>query len=184
MYLYQLLVSMKKLVFLIPVALFLSGCTLLPAKTASITGTEQQKAEKIAQIIASGGQADCQITNLTDKSTTRMVLSGKKMKFIGSDFGEGKQGTMLNDGVYTYIWTEGEKVGFKTKVEAFEPTKATEDTKQPTEVDATQKAESYDDETKFQTNCIRRNIVDSEFTPPADVTFTDFAEMMKGLPTK
>jgi hypothetical protein len=175
---------MNKLFILIPAALIFSGCTLFPSQTATITGTEAQKAEKLAQIMASGGQADCQITNLADKSTTQMILSGKKMKFIGSDFGEGKKGTMINDGIYTYIWSEGEKVGFKTKIEAVTPTDSPDNTTPESVVpDAVETAAGYDDETKFKTDCIKRTILDTEFTPPADVNFTDLAEMMKALPT-
>ena len=35
-----------------------------------------------------------------------MVISGKKMKIVGSDFNEGKKGTMINDTVYSYFWSE------------------------------------------------------------------------------
>ena len=173
---------MNKLTFLLPAALIFSGCTLIPGKTTSITGTEQQKAEKLGQIIASGGQADCQVTNLTDNTSTQIIVSGKKMKFIGSDLGGGKKGTMLNDTVYTYVWTEGEKEGFKTKLEVEKPAEPTEDSTQEENLDTTKRAESYDDETKFKTDCTSRSISDSEFTPPADVKFTDFAEIMKGVP--
>lgn len=173
---------MNKLTLLLPTALIFSGCTLIPAKTTSITGTEQQKAEKLGQIIASGGQADCQVTNLTDKTSTQIILSGKKIKFIGSDFGEGKKGTMLTDSVYTYIWSEGEKVGFKTRLEPEKATEPAEAIPQEESLDTTKKAESFDDDTKYKTECTRRSISESEFIPPADIEFTDFADMMKSIP--
>lgn len=175
---------MKKLAFILPAALILSGCTLLPAKTASITGTEKQKAEKLAQIISRGGQADCKVTNLTDKSSTQIIISGKKMKFVGSDFGQGKKGTMINDSVYTYIWSEGEKTGFKSKIEEVKPTGTAQEAPQSPEVDPAKAVADYNDETKYQTDCVLRTISNSEFTPPAEVKFTDFAEMMKGLPSR
>lgn len=167
---------MKKLAFIIPAALILSGCTLFPSKSTTITGTESQKAEKLAQIISRGGQADCLITNLTDKTTTQIVVSGKKMKFVGSDFGGGKKGSMISDGVYTYIWSDGEKTGFKTKIESeVSPTPSVAGEPTEDEVSPIKTAESFEDETKFQTECVKRNISDSDFTPPADVKFTDFA---------
>ncbi len=176
---------MKKLALVIPAALILSGCTLFPSKTSSITGTEAQKAEKLGQIISSGGQADCLITNLTDKTTTQIIVSGKKMKFVGSDFGGGKKGSMISDGVYTYVWTDGEKTGFKTKIEPEVSPTPTVAGKPEGEVEVTnpsQAAETFEDETKFQTECVKRKISDSDFTPPADVKFTDFAELMKAVP--
>lgn len=173
---------MNKLSFLLPAALIFSGCTLIPVKTTSITGTEQQMTEKLGQIIARGGQADCQITNLANRTSTQIIVSGKNMKFVGSDLGDGKNGTMLTDGVYTYVWTEGEKQGFKTKLETEKATEPTQTVPGTTGLDPSQKATSYDDETKFKTECTSRTIFESEFTPPADVKFSDFAEIMKGIP--
>ncbi|EKD52641.1 MAG: hypothetical protein ACD_61C00282G0003 [uncultured bacterium] len=172
---------MKKLIFILPVALFLSGCTLFPS--APITGTEEQKAEKLAQIISSGGQANCKVTNLSDGTGTQIIVSGKKMKIVGSDMGEGKQGTMINDTLYTYIWSEGEKVGYKMKVEAETPEEPTGTPAQPEQFDTNQQTADYEDTTKYKMDCTRGNVSDSEFTPPADVEFTDFADMLRSVPT-
>lgn len=172
---------MKKLAFILPVALFLSGCTLFPS--APITGTEDQKAEKLAQIISSGGQANCKITNLSDDTSTQITVSGKKMKMVGSDLGEGKRGTMINDTLYTYIWNEGEKIGYKMKVESEDRQEPTGAPTQPEQFDTSKQTVGYDDATKYRMDCTRGNVSDSEFTPPADVEFTDFADMLKGVPT-
>lgn len=169
----------KKLSFLAVSALFLSACS---NTTAPISGTTEQKAEKLAQIMASGGSADCKVTSLEDKTTTQIVISGKKMKFIGSDMGEGKKGTMLNDGKYTYIWSEGEKTGFKSKVEEVTPTGTTANP-QEQEFDTNSKVNTFDDASKYKLDCTKRSITDTDFTPPADVKFTDFSEMMQGIPT-
>jgi len=170
----------KKLSFLAVSALFLAACS---PTTAPITGTEQQKAEKLAQIISSGGTADCKVSSLADNSSTQIIISGKKMKFVGSDMGEGKKGSMINDGVYTYIWSDGDKTGFKSKIETIEPTGTTAAPAQE-QFDASKQAQTFDDSTKYKLDCTKRSISDTEFTPPAEVKFTDFAELMKGLPTK
>jgi len=168
---------MKKLFPILLTALFLSGCSLSPS--APITGTEEQKAEKLAQIIERGGQADCKVTNLSDNSVVQILISGKKIKMTGSDFGEGKQGTMLNDGVYTYMWSEGASEGYKTKIETenLTPTPVGQETGQ---VDTVKQTEGYDDETKYRTDCVRRIIADSEFLPPSNIKFIDPLELMKG----
>lgn len=175
---------MKKLVFIIPLALILAGCSLGSTTSTPITGTEEQKAEKIAQIMSSGGQADCKITNLTDQTSTQMLISGKKIKITGSEMGDGKEGTMLSDSVYTYYWVDGEKTGFKSKIPTeVSPTPTNDSTdRYKSQSDPTAQAQSYGDETKFQTDCSRRSIADSEFVPPADVEFTDYSEMMKNIP--
>lgn len=170
---------MNKLALVISTALLLAACT---PTAGPITGTAQQKAEKLSQIIEKGGQADCKVTNLADNSSTQIIVSGKKMKIVGSDFGEGKKGTMVNDGVYNYIWSEGEKTGFKTKIvtDTITPT-PTSGVKQPEDVSQT--AQGFEDETKYKMDCAVRTIPDSEFAPPVEVKFTDFAELMKGVPS-
>ncbi len=171
---------MNKLVFILPIALVLSGCSLSPS--APITGTNTQKAEKLGQIISRGGQADCKITNLADSTSTQMTISGKKMKIVGSDLGEGKKGTVINDNIYTYMWDEGTKTGIKTKVAAETPTPSVTGNI-PESVNPADQATGFEDETKYKVDCSTRIIQDSEFVPPADVKFTDLGEMMKGLPS-
>ncbi|OGD72967.1 hypothetical protein A3K29_02365 [Candidatus Collierbacteria bacterium RIFOXYB2_FULL_46_14] len=172
---------MKKSLLLLPAALLFSGCILFPQ--APITGTTQQKAEKLSQIISSGGQANCKVTNLADNTSTQITVSGKKMKVVGSDFGEGKKGTMINDGVNTYVWTEGEKIGFKTKLETEKPLRPTVTLTQAESVNPAETAAGYEDDTKYRMDCTRGGVSDADFTPPADVKFTDFSEMMKAVPT-
>ncbi|MFZ2202648.1 MAG: hypothetical protein WAV56_04640 [Microgenomates group bacterium] len=166
---------MKK--FTLPVllasAFLFAACT---PQAGPITGTEEQKAEKLAQIIESGGSADCTVTNLSDKTTTQMVISGKKMKIIGSDFGQGKKGTMINDTVYSYFWTEGEKTGFKSKLETEKETTPTP-AGQEEQFDTESTVQSYEDETKFKLDCARRTVSDSEFVPPQEVKFVDPSEL-------
>ena len=163
---YNEVISVKKTMKKLTLPTLLASAFLFAACTPSapITGTEEQKAEKLAQIIESGGSADCTVTNLADKSTTQMVVSGKKMKIVGSDFNEGKKGTMINDAVYSYFWSEGDKTGFKTKLEV-------EKEAQPTPGASEEKI----DTTKM--DCSRRNISDSEFVPPAEVKFIDPSEL-------
>ena len=168
----------KKTALIILSSFALAACT----PSGPITGTEQQKQEKLAQIIEAGGSADCIITNLADKSTTQMIISGKKMKIIGSDFGGGKKGTMINDNVYTYTWTEGEKTGFKMKLVTEKETAPTTAAQEEGKVDAEQAAQEFEDETKFKTDCTVRNIGASEFVPPSDVKFTDFSQINKMIP--
>lgn len=169
---------MNKLALVIPTALLFSACN----QAGPITGTTTQKTEKLAQIIARGGQADCKVTVLANNSSTQIIVSGKKMKIVGSDFGEGKKGTMVNDGSFNYIWSEGEKTGFKTKIvtDTITPT-PTSGVKQPE--DASQTAAGFDDETKYKMDCATRTILDSEFAPPAEIKFTDFSEVMKVVPS-
>ncbi len=168
---------MKKITVLVGSALLLAACT----PSGNITGTTEQQAQTLAQIISSGGNAACLITSLADNSTVEFTVSGKKMKIVGSDFGEGKKGTMINDGAYTYIWTEGEKNGFKTK-NPEETTKDGEKEASGTDFDTDNKVAVYDDETKYKLDCKSGGLSDSEFTPPASVQFVDPSQLQNMTP--
>lgn len=170
---------MNKLIIILPVAVILSGCSLLPS--SKITGTNEQKAEKLGQIMSRGGQADCKVTNLADNTTQQMTISGKKMKITGANFGDGKMGTLINDTEYSYMWDDASKTGIKTRLAVETPTPSVTGTRP--EVTPTSQTTEYEDETKYNVDCSTRVIQDSEFIPPADVKFTDLEQMMKAIPS-
>lgn len=161
-------------------AIFLAACT----PQGPITGTEEQKEEKLAQIIASGGSAACTITNLTDNSVVELIVSGKKMKISGNDYGQGKKGTMINDTLYLYTWQEGETTGFKMKNPTEEEIKeGSEKAKQfEQDYDTETTANMYDDQTKFKTDCSNRPVSASVFVPPTNVKFIDPSELNQMSP--
>lgn len=166
---------MKKLSLpvLLTSAFIFAACT----PSAPITGTEEQKAEKLAQIIERGGSADCQVTNLSDNSTIQYIISGKKMKLVGNNFGADKKGTMINDTVYFYSWGDGDKTGYKIKLEPEKETQPTGTASPQGDYDTEKTAQEFEDETKFKLDCVSRVITDSEFVPPQAVKFVDPSEL-------
>ncbi len=169
----------KALLALLPSALLLAGCV----SPGTQPDNQAQEAEKLAQILESGGSAFCTVTNLTDNSTTEMTISGKKMKIVGADMSGGKKGTMINDTLYVYTWEEGEKTGFKMAIPAEEETtETTEVTTTQETVDVEEEATAYEDETKYKMNCTKRRVADSEFAPPSDINFFDPAQMQNLSP--
>ncbi len=174
---------MNKLSILLPASIIFAGCTIpilnitIPIGEQTTEQSNQQAAATLAQIMETGGEADCTVTKLADNSTTRMIISGKKMKIVGSDMGEGKMGTMINDGTYAWVWTEGETTGFKTRMNQGVTPAVTGAEEQTPDVQET--AAGYEDETKYKLSCTQKTIGDSEFVPPANVSFTDTEQMMK-----
>lgn len=179
----------KQNVFLLVfMSIILSGCSLIPKKSSPIEISKKEEvkqAEKLAKIMERGGSASCTVTEVANKENiTAMKISGKKMRVEGQGFGESqKKGFMINDGIYSYIWSEGENQGYKTKLpseqELNDPKEETENIKtEQSEV----KVDQYDDETRFKVECQEGKIADSEFLPPSTVKFIDPSEMMKGLP--
>lgn len=90
---------------------------------------------------------------------------------------------MLNDTVYTYVWEEGQKSGFKMKNSTEEEIKKGEEkAKEFEDYDTSKTAMTYEDETKYKMDCASRSISDSEFVPPSDVKFIDPTELQKMTP--
>lgn len=174
-------------------SIFLAGCTNSSTKvtidTSKQTSTENAKAAlKIGQIIASGGQAVCTVKSLDQKTqSTKMTISGKKMKIEGVA-GEGMtNGVMINDGTYTYFYEDGAKVGFKMKNPDQVETNKANSVPNDLQPNPDKYVSDYEDESKYQMECEQKTIPDSEFVPPTTITFTDPAAMMnnqlKNLPS-
>lgn len=165
-------------------SIILAGCSLLPASTQT-KDDQAKQAEKLAKIMEKGGQAVCEISQVDTEEKYTITVKGKKMKMAGITMDQkGKVGYMINDTVYTYIWAEGTKEGFKTKISAEEVTPAknqpiiAQNDYQPEKV-----ASEYEDETKYKVNCKEGNVPESEFVPPSDVKFIDPTDYLKNIPT-
>lgn len=173
----------QKLFALVIGSAILSGCSLFPVANQATQSTKDQvkQAEKLAQVLEKGGQAVCTITKTDTKETYTITVKGKKMKMSGVQMGEGaKKGYMINDTIYTYIWDESSKQGFKTKLPTEEETKNAQDSVKNSDDDysADKVAQTYDDEKMYTVNCKEGSVNESEFTPPADVKFVDPSAMI------
>lgn len=125
-----------------------------------------------------------------DKETGSVMTSymkGKKVKISGTGIGNGeaKEGYMINDGTYAYMWSKGEKTGMKIKIPSPEEQKQIQ--KEAQEFVEKNKAlsqeglfEQYKDP-NISIDCKAAGVSDSEFTPPTNIEFTNPEEMMKNF---
>lgn len=173
------------------------------------TGIEQvAEAGKMSVMIATGKSGICTVTNRENGEKIELMVKGKKMKFMGSDFG-GPQaenlmdppqptkaktvGYFLNDSEYTYMWEQGATTGFKTKLPSEEEMKKMAETMPATEDEGVTSETNSPNITQFEQNdmytinCDMKDLPDSEFAPPANVEFMDFSQMTqdweKSMPT-
>lgn len=175
---------------IITLSLALSGCTLGGAKQITMnpetqsTQEQAKQASKLAAIIASGGTASCTITDLNNpQNVSSMAVRGRMMKISGVNEGSnGKVGIILNDTQYTYMWTEGEKVGFKMKISSEANMNEPQSSSDTTQFDTTKTVSNYEDESKFKMECQEGGLTDADFAPPKDVVFSDPTEMTKNIP--
>jgi hypothetical protein len=179
-----------KLTLLIFLATILVGCAPSPQTSESTPVPAAPKEQsgsaaasefaEVAAAIKLGQAARCTLTNTAENQSMEYVIKGKKMKMHASAIATSMPETsMLTDGEFLYTWTEKDKKGMKMRVPTPEETKQMKDTthKLP---DFSQESEKQRYENLGYTiNCALTTAADSEFIPPADVTFTDLSAMMK-----
>lgn len=109
----------------------------------------------------------------TSKGTT-YIANGKMRTDYESTYGDGKtySGSMINDGTYMYMWTATPPQGMKLKITA-EMDKQIEEAKQN---------QAYiDPNTPMSYRCNNWSNDATIFTPPAEVTFTDYSAQMEQM---
>lgn len=148
-----------------------------PAGTQGTTETSSGGLKSLKDLIASGVAQKCTFstsdTSGVSEGTT--YVAGGKMRgdFTSTVSGKTTKSHMIADGKTTYIWVDGEKTGFKTTFEETatakpEGTQVSEGTASGGGVDLNQKTDY---------KCSTWITDSSQFTPPADVKFTDFSQM-------
>lgn len=182
---------MKRHVMLTTAAiLVLAGCT--PKAPGSDQGTaptpgEQGMAEQmgefgeLAAAIQAGKPVSCAITD-DQGVTAQYAFKDGKTRIDGMSLEEGNQGSMIQDGEYAYMWTQGETEGIKfslTQEDAEETLEETEEYRsQVPDFSDPDEAGTWEDQ-GYTVDCTQQSIDNDRFVPPADVTFTDVAATMK-----
>ncbi len=157
-------------------AIFLVSCN----KNSSSQNSNDQSTNSgtslidgLASAITSGDSYRCEYTNQTTNATGEYLVKNKKFKLLGQEI-EGKKSTIIVNDMGMYMWSEGQNQGF------FYPTLSSSST------DQNSKAQSqFGDyinpeivDQKEKVSCQKASIDDSEFSPPASVTFQDFSKLM------
>lgn len=145
------------------------------ANTQQINDSGNLVQNTLSGLLAMGKNSECTFSYDENgvKSQGTIYLSGKKIRGDFSNTVQGKQqeSSMINDGEYTYFWGSDMPQGVKMKISG-DQVKATEETKK-----------YYDPDRAVNYDCKSWNVNNAYFTAPSNVTFTDFSEMMEGLPT-
>ena len=147
----------------------------------NLTGTSDSGGSKsLKDLLASGVAQKCTYTTTMDTGSTEgtTYISGGKIRgdFSTTVSGKTTQSHMISDSKTSYVWTEGEKTGFKTTISEADTSEAnSNDTPSnysgsTTGADLSQKADY---------KCAAWVVDGSVFTPPATVKFTDLSEMFK-----
>lgn len=175
----------KKMILIIAAVLFLLGGLyyfFIYSKGAGPLGPGQAGnggPKSLKDLLTSGVAQKCEFSTTDDSGTSEGVtyISGGKMRGDFSSTYSGKKtlSHMIVDGKTNYIWTDGEKTGFKTTIEDDDSS----------DIPATDPAtgqfstQGADLDQKADYKCSAWVVDGSYFTPPSNVTFSDLSEMFK-----
>ena len=135
--------------------------------------------KSLKDLLSSGVAQKCTFST-TDESGvsegTTYVAGGKvRGDFTTTASGKKTASHTIVDGKTSYIWTDGEKNGFKMTVEETEAGAEDKDAPVPQETSV----QETDLNQKTDYKCSAWVPDSSLFVPPTNVTFTDFSEMFK-----
>ncbi len=154
------------------------GYTKLKGGGAIVPGTTSESGgmKSLKDLLSSGAAQKCTFSQTSDSGTSEgtTYVSGGKVRgdFTTTSSGKTMTSHMISDGKTSYIWTEGEKTGFKMTATDASPStvqKDSADNPVNSQADLDQKADY---------KCSSWIVDGSVFTPPSNVTFTDFSQML------
>ena len=133
-----------------------------PTSTSSKTGSQSLKDLLLAGISQKCTYKDSQ-ENMAVEGT--VYIAGGKVRgdFSSTNQGQTFSGHTIYDGKVSYVWTEGMKTGFKMAVDP--ETGKSEGSSSEENVDLTK---------KIDYSCGPWLANESQFTPPSDITFSEF----------
>lgn len=178
---------MKKIALLLTAVLIFSACKSQTGQvTAPDSQTEAQAINEFTEMgkaLQAGKSVSCSMKKKDSPETVTYTIKGKKMKMSGFAADSNQQGSMLSDGEYVYTWNDTTKEGTKFKLPTEEELKDTAEKTGQTQ----QSVPDFSDEAERQkyadmgytVNCEVANVSDSDFVPPADVTFRDMSQIME-----
>jgi len=167
-------------------AIFLSGCTTgAPNQTATqttIPSTDSaQNNFSLKDALIQGKSLKCTFT--TDQGTMTSWIKGKKVRVEGAMFetGSGGNGGMINDGTSVYIWNDQDNQGTKFEIATLPSPQADNDQAQNSQQFKDVEKWADDAQSKYKMDCKEEVVNDSQFIPPANITFQDMSQIINKM---
>ena len=172
------------------------GAFLLLGKSANspLKSVQNQVAQMTTQkkslsdFFSMTGSQKCTFTDKSNNSSGTLYIGDSKMRgdFQSQDNGKTTATHMINDGKFVYIWTDGQKSGYKmstdiVKKQAAQVTMGPENNA-PSE--AQPSSGPVDMHQQADYSCGGWSVDNAMFTLPQGITFTDYSTMMQGAMQK
>ncbi len=155
-----------------------------PSQSADKANPQNQPKEmtsgkkSLSDFFAMKGTLKCTFSDKTNSGSGTVYLGGGKMRgdFQSQANDTASQTHMVNDGTYVYIWTEGQKNGYKMSLDAVKneasqvKVSGTPSIVKPQGMDMSQQS-NY--------SCAPWVANATMFKVPSDITFVDYSSMMQ-----
>lgn len=181
--------TVRIIIAVVIVIILIAGATIVLGKKSSnplqsvqnhmTTMTTEKKS--LGDFFSLTGSQKCTFSNKSNNSSGTIYIGDSKMRgdFQSNSTSNATATHMINDGQYIYIWTDGQKQGYKmstetVKKEATSVSMAPDNNPQPSSgpVNMNQQADY---------SCGGWAVDTSMFTLPQGITFTDYSSMMQGM---
>jgi hypothetical protein len=135
--------------------------------------------KSLSDFFSMKGTLKCTFSDQTNSGSGTVYVGSGKMRgdFQSQVNGTQSQTHMVNDGTYVYIWTEGQKNGYKMSLDSVKSEASqVKVSGTPTAV----KPQGMNMNRQSNYSCSPWVVNASLFTVPSDITFVDYSSMMQG----
>lgn len=141
--------------------------------------SKQSVATSIKDALSQSVSLECSYTDGEGRESKTYIKNGAvRSDYIGQTPEE--TGSVIVQGNMMYVWN-AQKQGFKMEIPEVTGTQQQTD---PVAAGVTQKEDLLAELEKYKDACKPAVVSDSLFTPPSDVVFTDYSQMMQDLPAE
>ena len=165
----------KVLIVSAAVLLLAAGCGKKPVEQPSQTASQKSSGQQTFKELASGKPQRCEVKFNQDNAQSQgtVYVGNGKMRTDSTATVAGKSivSHMILDGNTIYTWVDGQTTGFKMQVTPTEAEKSQASQQKPVNL-----------EQKVDYSCEGWSVDNSLFTPPSNVTFSDFSSLMPKVP--
>lgn len=167
---------MKKILIVSAAVLLLAaGCGKKPAQPSQ-TAAQKSSGQQTFRELAAGKPQKCEVKFSQDNAQSQgtVYVGGGKMRNDSTATVEGKTvvSHMILDGNTIYTWMDGQTTGLKMQATPTEAEKSQAGQQKPVNL-----------EQKVDYTCEGWSVDTSLFTPPANITFSDFSSLIPKVPT-
>jgi hypothetical protein len=171
------------IIFVGGVYLFFSKSHTNPVQAVKNQVAQTMEKKTLADFFSMSGSQRCTFSDISNNSSGAVYVGDGKMRgdFRSTDNSKTTASHMINDGTYVYVWTDGQKNGYKMSTAIVKKEESqvtlTPENNAPSEAQPSSGPVNMNQQSSY--SCGPWSVDASMFTVPTNVTFTDYSSMMQ-----